>query len=139
MKLNHLLFAFFASALIYGCKSDGIGIGSVRGKWNLISDSTASTIGAGDAHIVSYKGIAGDYFDFRSDGKCYTKEGNAYDTLSYKIVISTKVIISNFGINLNGEWSPSTVTNVGSNKIDIISPEILTPGGTSYREVVLMK
>ncbi len=75
----------------------------LKGKMELVSDSTASIIGAGDAHIVSYKAVAGNYFDFRTDGKCYTKERNAYDTLSYKVVISTKVIIANFGINLNGE------------------------------------
>ncbi|MDB4922207.1 hypothetical protein [Mucilaginibacter sp.] len=140
MKPSLLAMVFLVFCGLIGCsKSEMIEPGSLVTKWVLVKDSSGYIVGAGGWDTTSYIGVAGDYFDFRNDGKCYTKEGNVYDTLAYQLAGSNKVTIAKFGPNINGENSPSTIDPFTEHRATITSPDIITPGGTSFRVVNLKK
>jgi hypothetical protein len=118
----------------------------ITGKWNLISDSTFEGVGSTN-HPVNYKGVSGDYFDFSAIGSVYTKEGLALDTLTYKMVLDSSIIISDFGLILNGVQDTSTVSGLSAGAISGLSAQIiviespfeLTPGGEFWRKVTLSR
>jgi hypothetical protein len=116
---------------------------TITGIWNLVSDSTFEGIGAGN-HRVNYVGQAGDFFNFLPDGYVDTKEGFILDTLTYRFVTPSRVIISDFGLILNGVQDTSTVTglsviNTSHQTITIESPDFPTPGGQFWRKVTLTR
>ena len=117
--------------------NDGNSTGLVS-KWQIVNDSTANSMLRTSALTSNYVGIAGDYFDFRTDGFCYTKEGDAYDTLAYKQVSSKSIIMQNFGLVINGATEASAVTQT-STTATITTQNILSPGGTIFREVNLKR
>jgi|HubBroStandDraft_5_1064220.scaffolds.fasta_scaffold48664_2 hypothetical protein len=121
------------------------------GAWNLISDSTFEGVGLGNRPVDS-TGLSGDYFSFSTDGYVYTKEGNLLDTLTYQMVSDSTVIISHFGIIINGIPDTCTITGLGANSLTgsndsgqtpetivIESPFFLTPGGEFWRKVTLSR
>ena len=147
IKLPFLAVLLYLAACTKTTKSSNESeSGGIIGEWNLISDSTFEGVGASN-HPVDYQGSAGDYFNFSSNGSVYTKEGLAFDTLTYRMVSDTRSIITAFGINLNGVQDTSTVsglrTGIGSgNSTQIIvieSPLELTPGGEFWRKVTLSR
>ncbi len=89
-------------------------------------------------HPVVYVGQAGDYFNFSANGVVYTKEANLLDTLIYKTVSDTSILLSGFGAILNGIPDTSKIkgltANIGllitSQIITIESPKVFTPGGS---------
>jgi len=121
------------------------------GDWNLVSDSTFEGVGLGN-HPVDYAGQPGDYFSFTTDGHVYTREGAVLDTLTYKVVSDSTLIISDFGLIINGVPDTSTVTglsaisltskngmNTTTQTIVIESPFFPTPGGVFWRKVTLSR
>lgn len=117
--------------------------GDITGKWNLVSDSTFKGVGSSN-HPVDYTGVAGDYFNFLSNGHAYSKEGPVLDTLMYTLVSDNSIIISGFGVILNGVQDTSVITGlttiVGSAQtITIASSLALTPGGEFWRKVTLSR
>lgn len=137
-----ILLLFIASACKKqwgGCDPANMnGSMSLSGKWQVVRDSTSNSMIRTVPAITNYIGVAGDYFDFRADGFCYTKEGNAYDTLSYRQLSSQSVDLQNFGLNVNGSIEPSILTH-SSNTATITTQNILSPGGTIFREVNLKR
>jgi hypothetical protein len=115
-------------------------------KWNLVTDSTFEDAGSAN-HPVDYTGEPGDYFSFSTNGYVYTKEGNVLDTLTYQMVSATSIIISDFGLIVNGIPDTSTITGLtgsidSGNTADTIvieSPFFLTPGGEFWRKVTLSR
>ena len=138
MKLTLLAIVLLVLCVLIGCsKSDMIEPGSLVTKWTLVNDSVSNSIGASAAYTKNYTGAAGDYFDFRNDGKCYTKEGNNYDTLAYQIIGASKINIEGFGFN--SADNPSTIDPFTVHSATITSPDLITPGGISYRVVELKR
>lgn len=138
MKYAIFIIVIPAACLIIGCsRSDTAEPAVLVAKWTLVRDSTANSIGAAAVVTGNYKGVAGDYFDFRADGKCYTKEGNTYDTLAYKRVAIDQVTIEKFGFSSSD--SPCLIDPFTAHKATITSPVLYTPGGYTYRQVVLGK
>ena len=126
--------------------SNDDGTADLNGKWSLVNDSTF--VGAGSSnHQVNYTGEAGDYFSFSTNGNVYTKEGSVLDTLTYKMVSDTSIIISDFGLIVNGIPDTSTITGLKATNglgitvqiIVIESPFFLTPGGEFWRKVTLRR
>jgi len=139
MKTKYLLIFISASTLCwYACKKDGNSTSSITGKWSVVSDSTFVGVGAGN-HPVDYAGQAGDYFDFRTDGNIYTKEGTVLDTLNYKLVSDNTLIIESFGATFNGVPATSTIKTRTANSLVIVSPRVFTPGGATGRTVHLKR
>ncbi|MDR3694661.1 hypothetical protein [Mucilaginibacter sp.] len=110
---------------------------SIFNKWNIVSDSTYAGVGITN-HPVDYAGQAGDYFDIRTNNIIYTKEGNVLDTLTYNALTDSTIVISSFGITLNGVLSPSHF-KVTAHSLYIASPEIATPGGVFGRRITLSR
>jgi len=118
----------------------------IANKWNLVTDSTLWGAGVAN-HPVNYTGEPGDYFSFGTNGYVYTKEGNLLDTLSYQLVSDTSIIISDFGLILNGVPDTSIITGLTAGidsgntaeTIVIESPFFITPGGEFWRKVTLRR
>jgi len=111
---------------------------SIIGNWNIVTDSTFAGAGITN-HPVDYAGQAGDYFDINANGHIYTKEGTVSDTLSYSIISDTTIVISPFGITLNGVPETSHIITFTAHSLVINAPEIATPGGIFGRKVSLSR
>jgi hypothetical protein len=144
MKPQSLLAIILLFSVLTACTKPGCDPGmmngsmSLSGKWQLVQDSISNSWLKTAPVITNYIGASGDYFDFRSDGFCYTKEGDAYDTLAYKQVSSKSIIMQNFGLVINGATEASVVTQT-STTADITTQNILSPSGTIFREVKLKR
>jgi len=111
---------------------------TILGNWNIETDSTFQGVGLNN-HAVNYVGIPGDYFDFRNDGNVYIKESKTFDTLSYKLISDTSIIIKSFGVIQNGIPEISHITNLSAYHASIFAPIELTSGGKFGRTVRLYK
>lgn len=111
---------------------------SIIGRWNIVNDSLVSGIGSSGYSYENYVGLAGDYFDFRSDGYVYIKEGNALDTLSYQLQDSNKIIIESFGFIINGVATTSDITILTAHNFSIRTnnDSFNNPAGGVYRRFV---
>jgi hypothetical protein len=110
---------------------------SIFNKWNIVSDSTFTGVGITN-HAVNYAGQAGDYFNITTNGIIYTREGDVLDTLTYNSLTDTTIVISSFGITLNGVLAPSHFTFT-AHSLNIASPEYATPGGIFGRRIKLSR
>jgi hypothetical protein len=138
MRTNILILPFaFLLFFLPACKKDS-NKPSITGKWNIVTDSTYAGVGAGN-HPVAYAGQPGDYFNFQANGVVYTKEGAVLDTLTYKLISNTQIVISQFGITLNGVPETSNITEDTDNYLVIKAPGIITPGGIFGRKVTLSR
>ncbi len=117
------------------------------GHWNLVSDSTFEGV-AQNNHPVDYTGQLGDYFSFTTDGHLYTREGGVPDTLTYKMVSDSTIIISDFAYTANGVSPTDTIKGLGANSLTTVttgdtivieSPWFGTPGGLFWRKVTLSR
>ncbi len=134
-----LFFSIVTSCVKPGCDPLNMnGPMSPAGSWQLMQDSTSNWLLNTPAVNTNYIGVAGDYFDFRTDGFCYTKEGNVYDTLAYQLVSPKSIILQNFGLVVNGSTEPSVLTQT-NNTANITTHNIPTLDGTIFREVNLKR
>ena len=62
----------------------------ILGKWNWISEVTNDYYG-GMSHITTYNFAAGDYFEFKSDGKVTEYESGTVITYDYGIIDKTRI------------------------------------------------
>ncbi len=66
------------------------------GKWNIISEYIAVTIGPEMVKNQStYIGVPSDYYNFQPNGTIFIKEGNKTDTFTYKLLSGSQIIINN--------------------------------------------
>jgi hypothetical protein len=119
---------------------------NITGKWSLVTDSTFEGVGTAN-HPVDYTGEGSDYFIFNTDGSVHTKEGNVPDTLVYQLLSNDRMVISQFGLAVNGVTDTCTVSGLTAANglglsvqfIYIESPRFLTPGGAFWRKVTLRR
>jgi hypothetical protein len=124
---------------LYACKKDSNNAKpTITGKWNLVSDSTYVGVGLNN-HLVTFQGQPGDYFDFRTDGHVYTKEATVLDTLTYQLTSNTTIIISSFGVTLNGVPETSYIRVLTAHNLAIDAPRVVTPGGVGGRKLKLSR
>jgi hypothetical protein len=92
--MKKLLFVAIASlALFSACKKKDVEkttAEKVVGVWK-ISSIVENDFYAGTNHFSTYNGVSGDYYDFRTDGKVYIKEGTYNDVLPYSIISDVKL------------------------------------------------
>jgi hypothetical protein len=147
MKVKSLPFVILLFSVIAACTKPGMGgcdpgnmngSMSLTGKWQVMQDSISNSWLKTSPVITYYIGAAGDYFDFRSDGFCYTKEGDAFDTLAYKWVSPQSIVVQNFGLVINGATEPSVLSRTATTAT-ITTQNILSPSGTIFREVNLKR
>jgi hypothetical protein len=151
MKTNYSFLIATGLLLCFACKKELSSLGKspgqsesvsdsspIDGKWNLISDSTYVGVGISN-NAFNYTGQPGDYFIFNADGAVYTKEGAVLDTLSYRIVSDSTMIIASFGIGINGVPATSQVSSFTADSIIIDAPRLITPAGIFGRKVSLRR
>ena len=148
--MKHLLIfsiILLPASLIISCSKSSNGLittkspgsnSAILHTWNIVYDSTYSGVGAGN-HLVTYKGKAGDYFDFNSDGNLYIREGANGSTVSYTVINDTTLIISTFGITINGIPDSTYITGLDDHHATLLTPFFATPGGTFGRKVQLVR
>jgi hypothetical protein len=124
-------------AFLNACKKDNNSNNQIAGKWNIVKDSTYVGVGVSN-HPVVYIGQPGDYFDFRTDGNVYTKEGAVLDTLSYTVKPNNQIVISQFGIVANGVPTVSKFW-LTAHTANIVTPRVITPGGQFGRDISLTR
>jgi hypothetical protein len=96
--MKKLLFvAFAAIALFSACKKKDVVVAKttaekVLGKWNL-SSYVDNSYYSSQNHLTTYTGLAGDYTDFRADGKAYSLFQNSRDTVAYNVASDTKITV----------------------------------------------
>jgi hypothetical protein len=108
-------------------------------KWSLVKDTSSWCFGSDTLHQKKYTGMSSDYFDFRTDGKCYTREGGVYDTLTYSVRVDNQIIIQKFGVNVNGYYLPNTIAQFTDHNFTIATISLAGPGGWSRRELYLQR
>ena len=111
---------------------------TINGKWQILSDTQYVGVGAGN-HLAVYRGKAGDYFDFGSGGKCKVSEAGVQQTLTYAVYPDSKMVISTFGITLNGIPDTSRILELTPRTAIISSDFFPTPGGVFGRKVELAR
>lgn len=60
------------------------------GKWNMISEVYNDYYG-GSSHITTYNFPAGDYLDFKSNGKVNSYQGGSTSTFDYGFINESKI------------------------------------------------
>jgi hypothetical protein len=134
-----VLLVFFALSCTKQRAGTSERTGNLADTWNIVVDSSYQGAGASN-HLVTYEGVAGDYFEFTDNGNVYTKEGPVFDTLTYTVLAdSVHIIISGFGAIFNGVQDTSVISDHSATSMTITSFEFLTPGGIFWRKVVLSR
>jgi hypothetical protein len=108
-------------------------------KWNCKTDSSYYVIGGVNPYYIVYHGLSTDFWDFRSDGNVYIKEGPLSDTLGYILLSDSTIIINSFGLVLNGNSGISTITTLSVHQAIIKSNTAPTSGGSFVRTVYLQR
>jgi len=89
MVKKTMIFLFAGAAIFTACKKNDTTATTtaqkVVAKWSIVSDNQVH-VEAGVSHPSNYNGVAGDYADFRNDGKVYAYRDGRFDTVTYKII-----------------------------------------------------
>ena len=132
----------FIIFFLVNCKKNSVSandvITGISGNWDIVNDSAFVGIGVSN-HLEGYRGQPGDYFNIRTDGFIYVKEGRNLDTLGYTRTSDTTIIIASFGLILNGVPEISHITNLSNHTATINAPVAITPGGEFGRKVILKR
>lgn len=152
MKLTLRKLLFLAILLYLGActkttvSSNQNSVPDITGMWNLVNDSTFEGVGTSN-HLVDYVGEAGDFFIFTTNGYVFTREGTVLDTLTFRQVSDSSIIISDFGLFSNSVPDTSTIRSLTAinglgitvQTMVIESPFFPTPGGAFWRKVTLSR
>jgi hypothetical protein len=98
------VFLFVTAAILTGisfssCKKDDAGrttLQKLQGKWTFQKQYYHDNYSGVDYRDTTY-GLAGDYFDFRTDGKVYIKNATYFDTANYSLLGDTKIVATYVG------------------------------------------
>ena len=93
-----LAFAFSISSITFSCKkkdAEKTTAQKLQNKWTFI-DIIDNDHYAGADHVITLKANAGDYLDFRTNNKVYSRFQSQPDTSDYKLLGDTKVVFDNY-------------------------------------------
>jgi hypothetical protein len=160
-----IIIATLTFSALYGCKSEivkpqGPAIpgrpgspaqsaavsSDIVGKWSIVKDSTSSQFLFSPVRTNVYMGGMNDYYDFRTNGKCYISNNGSYDTISYKVVTANSVVFGDPVAEIDGstgktfyqEPAPTTIDPLTAHSAKIVS-FLGTPAGPFYEAVYLSK
>ena len=88
-----LLSMITCAALFTACKKDKekTTTEKVQATWN-VNSYAYNDFYNNTAHPFNITGVAGDYVEFRADGKAYSKFGGNKDTVAYSISGDNKIV-----------------------------------------------
>lgn len=94
MVKKTMIFLLAGAAIFTACKKSDTTTTTtaqkVVAKWTIVSDNHVE-VEAGVSYPFNYNGVAGDYADFRNDGKVYAHIDGSYDTSTYKIISDASI------------------------------------------------
>ena len=138
MKYRFIILCLTLYSICNSCKKTSAV--TLYGKWNIVNDSIASSIGIAYYH-QNYIGTLHDYFDFRTNDTLYIKENELYDTVPYEFPDGNKIILQHMGIMDNGTTLPSDILQLTTHNaiIDINSNVFNNPAGVYRRTISLSR
>lgn len=114
MKIQKLLSVVALAAILFtSCKKDGetvtpTTLQKIQGTWTFQKE-ISHDFNSGVHYRDTTYGITGDYADFRTDGKVYSRFVGGYDTASYSILGNNKLITSTGGLYPSRDTADITV------------------------------
>jgi hypothetical protein len=140
MEMKNLIVILLLTSFLISCsKIKRAQVSAdILGQWNVISDSSIAGVGINN-HAINVIGQPGDYFNFSANGSLYIKEGLNFDTLKYKLITESRIVIDGFGATLNGIQDTSYITNLTLHTAVVSSPLVITPDGEVQRKVTLSR
>lgn len=134
-RFNLLILVILGLTTILSCSKTSNHTADVMGKWSVINDSTRF-IGRDTfpSYHYNYVGQPSDYYDFRSNGMMYVKEGGLLDTMAYEVLSSGQVRCSP-SPGLVTSYTTSQVTDSTAN----FSVQASTPQGDLTKLIYLRK
>jgi hypothetical protein len=141
-----IIFIVLLSLMQISCRKDNSTnntIATIVAKWNLVNDSSG-TIGSLNPiynYSNNYIGAPADYYEFRTNGSVYIKEGINLDTMGYKI---DSTVVSFYPQFNSGHYTLNIATLTDSSATLLLgtnppSGANLTPEGYEIRIINLKK
>ena len=99
-NLKILSLIAIVTIIFTACKKDDPAtpttLQKLQGKWNFQKGYYHEYYNGSHSYDTSFA-VAGDYADFRTDGKVYFKFENDFDTLGYSVLGDNKLIATSLG------------------------------------------
>ncbi|WP_421941078.1 hypothetical protein [Pedobacter sp.] len=111
-----------------GCKKDveKTTLEKIQGRWNYGSSNHKEVYPPSTNNTYAFTGKAGEYFDFRTDGKLYVKmEGDPEESETYTVDNDNQISIS-------GE--PFVIQQLTDNRLVIYSKQVDPTSSDAYTE-----
>ena len=129
MKSKVITIILFISMSFISCKKENAtlpktSLEKILGKWKLVTTVTNDYFG-GSSHIDTIVWPAGNYIDFRIDGKAYRFESGSYDTTLYGFINDSKLWID----DVNNDFDIKVLTD---SDLQLYHKDIFSP--TEYSE-----
>lgn len=140
MQYLRSLALVMAIFLVFSCKKNNSSTNdtaTIIAKWNIVSDSTYE--GIVNNHPVNYAGVPGDYFDIKSDGNIYTKEGSKFDKLPYHLTSDSAIDITYYWMTQYQATKTYYISNLTIHTVTLLDSFIATPTGIFGRKLTLRR
>lgn len=103
--IKSTIMMFVALFSLVSCKKDEVVVQTtaqkIQVKWGIGTAINTENIPPSAKTTSSYKGISTDYFDFRTDGKVYIKQGaNPEEVMDYTIESDTQILIGDMTFSI---------------------------------------
>ena len=123
-----VLICFFSITLITpSCKkkdAEKTTAQKLQNKWTFVNATDNSHYSGAD-HIVTISGNAGDYMDFRTDGKVYLRVQSSLDTSTYALSGDTKIVFDG--------TDTATIQTLTDNALKLYFKDVVT--ASIYEEI----
>ncbi len=130
MKTKLIIITLLISMSFMACKKESTTqpkttLEKILGKWKLVTTVTNDFYN-GSPHLDTIVWPAGDYIDFRIDGKAYGYNSGSYDTSTYGIINNSKLWIDD--VSYLYDIKILTEADLQVYRKDIISPTEYSEG-----------
>ena len=122
-----LIVVFSISLITPSCKkkdAEKTTAQKLQNKWTFLN-ATDNNYYSGADHIVTINGNAGDYMDFRTNGKVYLRLQSSLDTSTYVLSGDTKIIFDG--------TDTATIQTLTDNALKLYIKDIVSAG--IYEEI----
>ena len=122
-----LIVLFSISLITPSCKkkdAEKTAAQKLQNKWTFLN-ATDNNHYSGADHVISVNGNAGDYMDFRTDGRVYLRIQSSLDTSSYVLSGDTKIIFDG--------TDTATIQTLTDNALKLYFKDIISAG--TYEEI----
>ncbi|MBC6111325.1 hypothetical protein ACFOG5_08890 [Pedobacter fastidiosus] len=133
-KIRITLITLVTVLGLVSCKKDSVEKTTsekIQAKWSITSSVNIEDVPPAPKATFTEKGAAGDYVDFRTDGKVYSKQGSSAEE------VSPYTIVNDSQVNIDGEIY--TIDQLTDNVLVLHSKQVFSTGGYTEDIVNLYK